>query len=308
MSLKILQKGINSIPVDLGRRHYQHLGVSVGGPMDLHAALWANHLVDNAIDCAQIEICHGHFRGQFQATCVIAITGADMNATLNGHPITPWASMAVIAGDELNLAGPADGFYAYLAIAGGFNISPQLGSVCAVKRDGLGGLYQDGEGLQNDDVVQFDKSAQSVALKRTPPAYVPKYSGDLSLGVIECYQHHLFSAEQQQSVYQQSFEVSSKLNRQGSCLQGEAIVYDGPQLISEGIAYGAIQIPPDGQPIVLMRDRQSIGGYPKFGCVSALDTGKLAQRRPGATVRFQPVSLNNSQRQLKQLLRFFTQT
>ncbi len=306
MSLVVLNKGVQSIPVDLGRKHFQHLGVTVGGPMDLHAYLWANYLVGNASHAAQIEICHGHFSAAFTLPATFALSGANLYATLNGNAINSWRSFSVSKGDRLTLNGPQDGFYAYLAVAGGFAIAPQLGSICAVPRDALGGLGQNGLGINNGDRIAYKVSNSEQVPKSMPPKYIPNYSTPLSLGVIPSYQHALFSVQQQQALYKQPFTVSERINRQGTCLQGEAIQYTGPQLTSEGIALGSIQIPPDGQPIVLMRDRQSIGGYPKLGCVTSLDTGQLAQRRSGDIVTFEPTSLTAARNSYQRLLRFFS--
>lgn len=305
MSLRVLQKGVQSIPVDLGRKHFQHLGVTVGGPMDLHAFLWANHLLDNANNEAQIEIAHGHFSCEFMQPTMIAITGADQAPLLNGMPLETWKSVNIKKGDRLTLGAPVDGFYSYLAIVDGFQIPQQLGSVTAVKRDRLGGLHQDGLGLENNDEVAY-AAVSARTIKRTPQEFIPNYGAPLSLGVIPSYQHDDFGAAQRKAFYQQTFNVSPKINRQGVCLNGEPIQYPGPNIISEGIAYGAIQIPPDGQPIILMRDRQSIGGYPKIGCIATLDVGKLAQQKPGNDVSFTLCDAHVSLQSYSDLLHFFS--
>ncbi len=304
MSLRVLQQGVQSIPVDLGRKHYQHLGVTVGGPMDIHAYLWANHLLGNTPNDPQIEIAHGHFSCEFTQATTIALTGADQAPKLNDKAIETWKSVAVSKGDRLTLGASQVGFYSYLSVAGGFKIKPQFGSVTAVKRDKLGGLHHNGEGLKINDCLTYSSEVKC-AIKRTPTEFIPNYAEPLKLGVVPSYQHEAFSAEQRDAFYQQIFKVSPRINRQGVCINSEPINYDGADLISEGIAYGAIQIPPDGQPIILMRDRQSIGGYPKMGCVAVLDVGKLAQRKPKTELTFVPCDLQASLQSYTEMLQFF---
>ncbi len=306
MSLQVQQAGVVSVPVDLGRRHYQHLGVTVGGPMDIHAYMWANRLLDNAPSCAQLELCYGHFAAKFSESTMIALAGADLSATLNGAALPIWRSTAVQSGDVLKLGAPRSGLYAYLAVAGGFQIKSQLGSVCAVARDGLGGLHQDGKPLQNDDVVAYQPLERGQTSKSVPSQFIADYTQPLSIDLQCGYQFKQFAKVQQQRVFKDTYTVTKRINRQGIFLEApKEIKYAGESLISEGIAFGAVQVPPDGHPIVLMRDGQSIGGYPKLGCITALGAGKLAQAAPGTSLHFSRVSIEDSQREYRQFMHFF---
>ena len=161
----------------------------------------------------------------------------------------------------------------------------KLGSWATVAREGLGGLDGKGAKLAKGDTLEFEKNASFVEAFLPEPE-VPDYQQHLRLGVIPGYQYRSFSIVQREKFFSCDYEISQNIDRMGYRLKGDAIHSDLDGIISEGIAYGAIQVPKDGQPIVLMKDRQTIGGYPKIGCLSALDAGLLAQRGPGSSVSF----------------------
>ncbi|EME3980758.1 biotin-dependent carboxyltransferase family protein [Vibrio alginolyticus] len=285
MTLRILTAGPLSLLQDLGRFGHQAIGVSTGGPMDEHAFLWSNRLLGNDRNAAQIEIAMGQFSCEFYAETTIALTGADMAATLNGQPIAFWQSYPVRQGDQLALRGARSGMRAYLAIQGGFKVPTPLNSCATVIRDELGGLQGVGEKLNSKDYIRYSAS-QPMATKQVLPQFIPQYSQQVTLEVIPGYQYDLFTPEQRQRFFNASYTLTPQMDRMGCRLSGEPIECQRRNLISEGIALGAIQIPADGQPIVLLRDRQTIGGYPKIGCVTAKGLSQLAQCQPGAEIRF----------------------
>lgn len=285
MTLRIITPGPLSLLQDLGRYGYQHIGVTPGGPMDEHAFSWANRLLDNVNNAAQIEITMGQFNCEFLHPTMIALTGADMNATLNGEAISPWKTYFVNANDRLLLGIAQSGLRSYLAVTGGFNVDLQLGSCATVMRDNLGGLNGLGEKLKANDVITYCESKKSIR-KRTPDKFIGHYPALVRLAVIPSYQYEQFSATQRRRFFAATYIVSAQIDRMGYRLSGEAISCNDKTLASEGIALGAIQIPSDGQPIVLMRDRQTIGGYPKIGCLTSLDISKLAQCQPGTRIQF----------------------
>lgn len=217
-------------------------------------------------------------------TCV-ALTGADLGARLNGEAAAPWRTHPIRKGDRLDFGMPVTGLRAYLAVPGGFQPTRKLGSCATVIREGLGGLKGNGGKLARGDRIGFDPGGPQAGA-HVPDAEVPDYREDLCVGVIPGYQYRHFSATERMKFFSGTYEVSQRIDRMGYRVTGEPIHSELDGIISEGIAYGAIQVPSDGQPIVLMKDRQTIGGYPKIGCLSALDAGRLAQRGPGAAVRF----------------------
>ncbi|MBA4503026.1 5-oxoprolinase subunit C family protein [Marinobacterium marinum] len=285
MSFKVIDPGMIALVQDGGRAGYQHLGVTTGGPMDEHAFDWANWLLGNPRGSAALEITYGMLVLEALSDMTFALAGADLGATLNGKPLLPWQQYQVQAGDRLKFGTPENGLRAYLAFPGGIQTVARLGSAATVTREKLGGLDGSGKPLQRGDRLLSMESA--VAEQRAMPDWaIPDYSEPLKMGLILGYQYECFSITQRMKFFTAPYTVTSNIDRMGYRLQGEPVASEQNGIISEGIALGAVQIPQDGQPIVLMRDRQTIGGYPKIGCVFSLDLAKLAQRKPGDIVEF----------------------
>ncbi|SJL82586.1 biotin-dependent carboxyltransferase family protein [Vibrio palustris] len=302
--LIILSAGPLSVIQDLGRKGYQHLGVSPGGPMDEHAFSWANRLLDNPINTPCVEITIGMFRAQFTHETTFALTGAQMAGTLNGKKIAPWQSYHAYANDTLELRGASSGTRAYLAVKGGFCVPNILGSSATVMRDELGGLTTKGEALKANDCLPYPNTPLMMR-RQTPPQFIPAYSPKVTLDLIASYQFDWFTKAQHQRFFDSEYTLTPHCDRMGFRLSGTPIVCHQQRLISEGTALGAVQIPADGQPIILMRDRQTIGGYPKLGCLSAQSVNQLAQSQPGTHITFRLISLENAIEQQRQEQRFF---
>ncbi len=296
MSFEIVNPGVLALLQDDGRYGYQHLGVTTGGPMDEHAFVWANHLLGNAPGSAQLEITYGLLQLRCLADTTIALTGADLGARLNGEPLPPWRTRQVRKGDEILFATPVTGLRAYLTVLGGFEAEARLGSCATVCREGLGGSDGTGARLKVGDRLGFE-SRRSTLDARVPDWAIPDYDQPLALGVMPGYQHDEFDSVQRTKFFSGEYRVSQNIDRMGYRLSGDAITPRRTGIISEGIAFGAIQIPSDGQPIVLLRDRQTIGGYPKIGCISALGAAQLSQRGPGARVHFYPMDVSEAEAQ-----------
>lgn len=304
MSLVIQQSDFLSTVQDLGRFGYQHVGVSTGGPMDEHAFLWNNHLLGNTPQTAQIEITMGGFKCIFHQPTMAALAGADMQAKLNGQAITPWQSFYVHTGDILELGLMQHGVYSYLAVKGGFNVTPVLNSTATVTRDALGGLTGQGHKLAQGDILKYPPNTPQQAV-RIPKRYIPEYQKEIRLGVIPTAQYTDFSPEMQQKFFNTPYKLTQNISRMGFRLSGEAILSNKPNLYSEGVGLGAVQIPADGQPIILMRDHQTIGGYPKIGYVCRTDLNLLAQSAPNTIIRFYKKDITKAGRELKEFTDFF---
>ncbi|PML81891.1 biotin-dependent carboxyltransferase family protein [Enterovibrio norvegicus] len=285
MSFNVINPGMLTLIEDSGRQGFQHLGITTGGPMDEHAFYWANRLLGNSPDASQLEITFGQLQLVANAAISVAITGADLAARLNDKPIQPWCTYALKKGDTLAFGAPVNGLRAYLAVVGGFQVEEKLGSASTVKREQLGGLSGNGDPLKKGDVLHFTPHAEPI-VQRAPKWTIPDYNAPLELGVMPAYQNASFSHDEQMTFFTNNYEVSQNIDRMGYRLSGTPIKSRLDGIISEGIAFGAIQIPNDGQPIVLMKDRQTIGGYPKIGCLSSLGAGQLSQRQPGQIVTF----------------------
>ncbi|MBW0147101.1 5-oxoprolinase subunit C family protein [Marinobacter arenosus] len=294
MMLEILHPGILTLIQDLGRYGYQHMGVTTGGPMDEHAFLWANRLLGNPLDAAQLEITFGGLSLQAHSDTWIALTGADLGAHINKRPVRPWRTYSIARGDRIDFSAPLTGLRAYLAVSGGIQTPSKLGSRATVSREGLGALDGAGAKLAKGDRIPIGKPTP-ITDTSVPYSDIPDYDKPLRLGVVPGYQYQHFSQSARARFFSGEYEVSQNIDRMGYRLTGEAIRCDLDGIVSEGIAYGAIQIPADGQPIVLMKDRQTIGGYPKIGSLSALGAGQLAQRGPGALVSFYPIDVADAE-------------
>jgi len=285
MSFEVVDPGMLTQVQDLGRYGYQHIGVTTGGPMDEHAFLWANRLLNNPLNAPQLEITFGRLSLLAHSDTSIALTGADLGARLNDRAIAPWQTYDIHKGDRLSFSMPVTGLRAYLAVSGGLDVPARLGSAATVTREQLGGVTGRGEKLTKGDHIPLGQAAP-VAKTSVPFSEIPDYRKPLRVGVIPGYQYPSFSRSARARFFTAEYEVSQNIDRMGYRLTGEAVHSELDGIISEGIAYGAIQVPTDGQPIVLMKDRQTIGGYPKIGSLSALGAGQLAQRAPGASVSF----------------------
>lgn len=304
MAFEVIKPGFLTLIQDYGRRGRQHLGMTTGGPMDEHAFLWANHLLGNGFNAAALEITVGQLQLRATAATQFAIAGADLDARLNDRPIEPWRSYRIGAGDRLSFGGPKTGLRAYLAVSGGFRVPAHYGSCATVMREGSGGPDRTGRKLAAGDRLPFAPTPPQMTM-RVPQTFIPDYSAPLCLRVLEGYQHAFFEASELAKFYCSEYRVSQQIDRMGYRLSGPPVASQLDGIISEGISFGAIQLPKDGQPIVLLRDRQTIGGYPKLGCVASLDAGQLSQRAPGAPVRFRRADFSEVEAERLLFDRFF---
>ncbi|MBA6352702.1 biotin-dependent carboxyltransferase [Colwellia sp. BRX8-4] len=301
----VKRPGMLSLVQDEGRYGAFNVGLTNGGPIDKLAFHWANRLCNNALNVSAIEVSVGGFAIIAQVDAVIAVTGADMPLTINGQVKTLWRSYQVKAGDLIELGFTNLGMRSYFAVAGGFNITPSFGSTATVCREGIGGLK--GKKLAANDILPCvtTKDSQLVSLSIEDQ---PKYSQEVLLRIIPSYQQHHFSVEQQKLFFSSEYSVGKSFDRMGYRLEGQKIVSDINGILSEGICHGAVQIPSDGQPIVLMNDRQTIGGYPKIGAVISIDTAKLGQLSQGGKVRFAPITMEKARELILEDLSLFEQT
>lgn len=307
MSLTIEKAGTLSLLQDLGRYGYQDIGVTSGGPMDSHAFNWANKLLDNPENATQIEITLGGFKARFNEATNFSLCGAESEITLSGERITTWSSHHAQAGDILEIGYAQKGLRTYLSVAGGFAVQKTLNSSSTVIRDKLGGLNQDGKKLQDGDNIPYVCKARPF-YRTVPYQFIPNYTKVIEIGVLPTYQFDQFSAAARSLFFSCEYSISPDSNRMGYRLEGPAIASEFPSFISEGIALGAIQIPSNGQPIILMRDRQTIGGYPKMGCVCNQDLNLLAQSPPATKIRFVVKELYASEAQLHIEMNYFSKS
>lgn len=303
MSLEVIACGPLCLLQDGGRQGWQRQGVSPGGPVDKHAAAWANRLLGNTQGVPLLEIALGGAELDVQADTWLALTGAELPATLDGEPLPGWSRFRVGAGQRLKLGFARAGQRAYLAAAGGFLAQPILDSVATQVREKLGGLAGNGQPLAAADLLQCAAYGERFTRSASVPwPYRPDYREAPTLRVLPG--PDAFSEEQRQAFFGQSWQISPQSDRMGVRLRGEALSAPRRQW-SLGIVEGAIQVPPDGQPIILLADRQTMGGYPLLGVLHPLDIGRLAQCPAHSQVQFIPASVEQAQADLRAFLRFF---
>ncbi len=280
--IEVLRAGPLATVQDLGRPGWRERGVSLCGALDDVALRSGNLLVGNAPDAAGIEFTLGPAALRFHADSVVALTGTDADADLDGRPLHPGWRTAVRAGQMLRLAAPRERMRAYLCVAGGIAVPPRLGSRSTDLKAGFGGL--DGRALRDGDRLPLAATAlPSRALGIRPPAW------DATVRVLPGPESDDFSPEAQAALFATAWRVTPQSNRMGYRLHGPALARErGGELLSHAVLPGVVQLPPSGQPIVLLADAQTTGGYPKIAVVIRADLWKLAQLRLGGTLRFLP--------------------
>ncbi|QPN44211.1 biotin-dependent carboxyltransferase [Priestia aryabhattai] len=272
---------------DAGRFGVRHLGVTQGGALDWVAMNWANWLLGNPLGAPVVEVALGGFTVVAEQDCVLALAGADLDARVDDQPLAPWRSFALAKGQRLTLKQPKQGVRAYLAAPGGFEGEAVLGSCATVVREALGGTDGRGAALGKGQLLAF--AGTQPALREVPEVLRPHYRQKPVLDLVMGAQIGDFSGMSLFEAFNRDWTLDSRGDRMGIRLLGPQLVYQGAPMISEGIALGAVQVPPDGQPIVLLNDRQTIGGYPRLGALTPLALAQLAQCMPGAAVRFRAV-------------------
>jgi biotin-dependent carboxylase-like uncharacterized protein len=270
---------------DLGRHAWRDRGVSLCGALDDVALAAGNLLLGNPADTAGLEFTLGGATLRFDADCWIALTGTDADASLDGRPLRPGWRCAVRAGQQLKVAAPRDRMRSYVTVSGGIALPAVLGSRSTDLKAGFGGL--DGRALRDGDRLPLGRPARlptrSVGLRL--PDWTP------TVRALPGPDYADFDDASREALLAADWAVTPQSNRMGYRLAGPALTRErGEELPSHGVLPGVVQVPPSGQPIVLLADAQTTGGYPKIAVVIRADLWKLAQLRLGATLRFVPCS------------------
>ena len=286
MMITIINPGLLTTVQDGGRWGYQRFGMPVAGVMDRFAYNTANLLAGNSPDAAVLEMTMlgGTFR--FESPAYMTLCGADMQAELNGEAVRNWSSFFVPAGSELSLGYAVSGCRAYLAVHGGFDVQQVLGSRSTYVRGGIGGHC--GRALKAGDILSAGNAGSlPSANKYLPAEMVPQYNEEIILRVLLGPQDDLFTNEGIETMFSSSYDITDEADRMGYRLEGPAIKHCGKaDIVSDALCQGAIQVPGHGRPIIMMADRQTTGGYAKIGTVIGPDLVKLAQAKPGDSIRF----------------------
>lgn len=306
----VISPGIHTTVQDMGRFGYQHVGISTSGAMDIKSAAWANRLLDNAIQTPLLEIMLGGLTLQARVPLWIALTGAELSAEVDGTPIEGWTRIALRPGQQLSIGYARAGQWGYLAVNGGFALSSVLGSHSTQQREGLGGIDGHGSALARHDVLHGYRERPALTLKaQTPRAFRDDLENPCaSLRLMQGPDYHRFTSDDALRLLSTPWHVSALSNRMGYRLEGAQLSGPPTRQWSIGVLPGAIQIVPEGTPIVLMSDCQTMGGYPVFGWLHPLDRGRLAQRRAHQQIRFTLSTLDEVQQSLKHAAAFFGNT
>jgi len=288
---------------DLGRQGLSRFGLASAGPMDAHASAWANKLLGNVCEAPLIEVCNGGFKCRFEKPTTFSVTGAPCDIRLDNKPIALWSSHFADTGSILEIGAFSSGVFGYLAVSGGFLIEQRLGSVSHSRRDGIGGLDGEAGPFTGDSKIPYKATFTKRTHQRTPRVYVPDYTLPLECEVI-LRNNDNSSKEARYKFLHQSYVVANEVSRIGYRLEGASIPVKVPRY-SAPMPLGGIQITAAGKPVVLMRDHQTLGGYPLIATVTRRSLGMLAQRRPGQPVIFKEVSPDDARAQFEQLTTFF---
>ncbi|WP_371373033.1 biotin-dependent carboxyltransferase family protein [Sporomusa aerivorans] len=288
--ITILQQGGFTTVQDEGRWGFQAFGMPIAGAMDKYACRVANLLAGNRENAAVIEMTDCGAAFKFDQEQFVAVCGADMQGKLNGKAVANWSAFFVPKRGELMFDTATSGLRTYLAVRGGIDIPPILGSRSTYTRARIGGL--EGRALRQGDVLYLGGDSASQAISRILPSrYIPDYSSELTLRVMLGPQDYMFADSARKSFLTSTYVVA-EADRAGYLLKGPKVLPVGKEtdIVSDAVGLGAIQIASNGRPFIVTADHQTTRGFAKIGYVIRVDISFLAQARPGDKIRFSMVS------------------
>lgn len=290
MSIRVIKPGVLTTVQDAGRTGHQAQGFNVSGVMDRRAYRLGNYLVGNYTDEAVLEMSAVGGTFLFLESNYIAITGADMGATIEGLPAPMYETVFVRAGDTLAFGAAKTGMYTYIAFSGGLDIAPVLGSRSTNLKCALGGFS--GRKLKAGDILPFRMPLDELGGLRIQHLPREDYGkNEAHIRVVLGPQDDYFTEQGIRTFLSAPYRITENTDRMGCKLDGSAIEYKSKvDIISDGIVFGSVQVPPNGLPIVMLADRQTTGGYAKIATVISSDLPLLVQRKFGDTVYFEAIS------------------
>jgi biotin-dependent carboxylase-like uncharacterized protein len=287
--LKIIRAGMHTTVQDGGRYGYRQLGVSRCGAMDGPALRTANLLVGNEPESAALEITLGQCAIEFTQDGWFALTGAGCYAELDGHAVWTGWRLAVKAGQQLRLKAPDRGMRSYLAVAGGIDVPLLMGSASTDIKAQIGGF--EGRALRDGDTLPLLPASRHFREARG----VKQLMWGNRIRALQGPEYHEFTQQAQDNFWRLPWQLSPQSNRMGYRFQGQRLERSTDrELLSHGLLPGVVQVPHNGQPIVLMNDAQTTGGYPRIACVIEADMFHLAQLRLGEPIHFVPCTLEEA--------------
>ena len=296
MGIRVLKAGMLTTVQDLGRTGYQSQGFSVAGVMDVRSFKIANLLLDNPENEAVLEFTLIGPTLQFTSETIIAITGGDFTPTLNGEPVPMYEAIYVNRGDVLKFGSARTGSRGYLAFSSYLDVPVVMGSRCTNLKSKIGGYK--GRKLKDEDYIGFRIKRRYLPYFLSRKLKPDDFSAESAeLRVVLGPQDDMFSKQGIDTFLSQEYVVTSDFDRMGCRLEGAFIAQkDKVDMISDGIAYGSVQVPSHGKPIILLSDRQTTGGYPKIATVASVDIPKLVQRKTDHKISFTAISVQEAQK------------
>lgn len=296
MGIRILKGGMLTTVQDLGRTGYQSQGFSVAGVMDVRSFKIANLLLDNPENEAVLEFTLIGPTLEFTSATIIAITGGDFQPTINGDPAPMYTALYMNKGDILKFSSARTGSRGYIAFSSYLDIPVVMGSRCTNMKSGIGGFK--GRKLQAGDYMNFRIKRRYLPFFLSRKLDLNEFDQDeAELRVVMGPQDDVFSKQGIETFLTSEYTVTSDFDRMGCRLEGPFIASKNTSdIISDGIAFGSVQVPSHGKPIILLSDRQTTGGYAKIATVASVDIPKLVQRKTDHKIRFKSITVQEAQR------------
>ena len=294
MGIMILDGGLLTTIQDGGRRGYQRYGMGVSGAVDVHSYVYANILVGNTHNEAVLEVTLMGPVIEFTSDSVIAVTGGDLSPMLGDLPLPMYQAVRVTKGSILSFGKLKSGCRAYIAFAGGLAITPIMGSRSTYIKAGLGGY--EGRQLLAGDEIAFRRPAScppNVESRKMKPVV---FDGTYTVRVLFGPQDDMFTKKGIHRFLHSAYTVTSECDRMGYRLTGPKIEHKrDSNIITDGISFGSIQVPDSQEPIIMLSDRHTTGGYAKIASVINVDMPMIAQSKPGDTIRFEKTDIRTAQ-------------
>lgn len=302
--IEIITPGLLTTVQDFGRVGVMKNGFTQNGAMDRYSMAVANRLCGNCDSAPVLEMTVLGVTARFTQDTVVCVSGADFGAKINDKPIKRNKAYKINKGDILSMGAAKSGMRAYLAVAGGIVGEYVFGSASTNLKFAFGGHF--GKKLQSGDVLSIGTGA--FPLGEIDKWEIPEseYSKDAQLRVVLGPQNEMFTDEDIRLFLSQEYEVTAQSDRMGIRLSGEPLKSkNGMDIISDGIVFGSVQVPNSGEPIILMADHQTTGGYAKIATVISVDLPRASQLSAGNTVRFKSVTVEEAEQEAKKQKRFF---
>lgn len=293
----VLKPGFFTTVQDLGRHGYLRYGVPISGAMDAFSMVAANLLVKNNPNDACLEITLIGPELQALADTQIAITGGSLSPKINGDAVSMWQTLTVHRGDVVSFGKMENGCRSYLSVRGGINTPAILGSKSTYVRGKFGGI--EGRQLKSGDVIEGFNVSPIETVYKMPENLMPRFPNDFTVHVILGPQADMFTERGVETFLSNPYRVTIESDRMGYRLEGHTIEHKGKaDIVSDALLPGAIQVPKNGKPIIMMKDAQTTGGYPKIAVVTTPDLDKLGQAKPNDKVRFSEITLEEARERL----------